>query len=263
MAALMALSMPSTQAQHYIGIRGGAGGGMARFEPKQTGHKMRLLLGNYPSAGIMWKYYGRELGVGGLEIDLNYVTRGYRELSDRDYSIPDKEVYRTEYLRTMETIELPFFWHIHTYTFKRRLRLFVNLGIYASYMFSSREYKGPFGSDPVWTDYEIKSVRDNPFGYGLAGGAGFGVLLGRFEIFAEGRYAYGFSDVIKSMAKYPPNTPTTRSPVDAVNIWVGVSYRLGKGGILAPPAGTNRSPESWDSIPVGRNREAAAPAQNP
>ena len=244
-------------AQHYVGVRGGYGGGIARFDPPRTGHAMRFLLNGGPSFGLSWKYYSPELGVGGLQADLQYVTRGYRELSDRNTAIQDQEVYRTEYRRTIESIELPFFWQLYFYTFQRRLRAYFNAGVYASYMVRSRDYTGPFGSDPVWADYPIRSVRDNPFGYGLVGGFGFSVQFNRFEVFAEGRYEFAFSDAMKSSSKYPL-TPFNRTPVDMINVSVGVYYRLGKGGILAPPAGTNRPKESWDSIPVGRNREQQA-----
>ena len=240
------------EAQHYIGVRGGYGGGFARFDPPRMGREMRLLLDGGPSFGISWKYYGKELGVGGLQADLQYVTKGYRELSDRNNAIPDREVYLTEYQRTIRSVELPFFWQLYFYTFERRLRAYLNAGVYVSYMIGSKDYTGPFGSDPVWVDYPIKSVRDNPFGYGLTGGVGFSVQFDRFEVFAEGRYGYAFSDAMKSSAKYPL-TPYSRTPIDMINVSVGVYYRLGKGGILAPPPGTNRPKETWDSIPLGRS----------
>lgn len=237
-------------AQHHIGIRGGYGGGTARFDPKR---ETRLLMG-YPSFGISWKYYSPEPIVGGIQADLQYVKKGYRELWDKDNSV-EYDKYNREYGRTVEAIELPFFWQIHFYAFQRRMRIYVNLGVYASFMFRSEDYVGPYGSDPVWNDYPIRSVRDNQFEYGLAGGVGISYLFNRVEAFVEGRYSFGFSDLLKATSKYPGNVRLNRSPVDMINVSVGIYYRLGKGGILAPPPGTNRMKESWDSIPAGRSRE--------
>lgn len=244
-------------AQHHIGVRAGTGGGYARFLPRQKDREMRLLLGYYPSLGISWKYYSPELGVGGLQADLQYATRGYRELRGKSTAEDGRELFSTEYLRTVTAIELPFFWQSYFYAFDRRLRLYLNAGVYASYMLGSRESLGAFGGKPAWRDYEIDTVRDNPFGWGLAGGVGFSVLLDRFEFFAEGRYAFGFADLMKSNAKYPESS-YSQSQLDMVNLSVGFYYRLGRGGILAPPPGTNRPKESWDSIPVGRNRAEPA-----
>jgi hypothetical protein len=240
-------------AQHYIGVRGGYGGGRARFEPRR---EMRFLIG-FPSAGISWKYYSPEPIVGGIQVDLQYVKKGYRELQQKDMSV-DYEKYNREYDRTVEAIEMPFFWQIHFYGFQRHLRAYLNLGVYASYIFRSEEYEGLYDTAPVWKPYPIRSVRDNSFEYGLAGGVGFSLLFNRMEVFAEARYSFGYSDLLKASAKYPGNERLNRSPIDMINVSVGCYFRLGKGDILAPPPGTNRLKESWDTIPAGRNRESSS-----
>ena len=233
--------------QHHLGVRGGYGGGSGRFQPKR---EMRMLLG-YPSAGVSWKYYSVQPNVGGVQADLQYVKKGYKQVTLR--FADGKEYVDSTYSRTVSAIELPFFWQLHSYAFDRRVRFYFNLGAYFSCTFDSYEYEsgGALGQGvTVGRPYDMKSVRDNRFEYGLAGGAGISLLFNRFEAFVEARYSYGFSDLIKAPGKYPGNY-FTRSPIDMINISAGFYYRLGKGGILAPPAGTNRTKETWDDIPTG------------
>jgi hypothetical protein len=62
-------------------------------------------------------------------------------------------------------------------------------------------------------------------------------LSGRWEFFAEGRYYYGMSDILRTKTKYQFNEEEMiRSELDNIFITVGVAFRLGKGDILAPPA---------------------------
>ena len=235
--------------QHHLGVRAGYGGGQGRFQPKR---EMRFLMG-YPSAGISWKYYGAQPIVGGVQADLQYVKKGFKQVRLRIDGETGNEYIDSTYIRTVSSIELPFFWQIHFYMFNRNARLYANIGAYAAYHFDSYEYEegGALGEGvKVGRPYEMNSVRDNQFEYGLAGGFGLSVLFNRFEAFVEARYNYGFSDLYKASGKNP-GTNLLRSPIDMLNVSAGFYYRLGKGGILAPPAGSNRPKESWDSIPTG------------
>ena len=92
------------------------------------------------------------------------------------------------------------------------------------------------GVEPWRGKYEFKTARDNRWGYGLAGGAGLAVLIGRFEVSAGARYYFGYSDILRNRNKYYDNavdgaenpfwyTPQ-RSPMDNLMVRIGVAYRF-------------------------------------
>lgn len=82
--------------------------------------------------------------------------------------------------------------------------------------------------------YQRQITRDARWGYGLCGGAGIGFLIRRFEIAVEGRYYFGYSDVLRNGTKYQGNP--THSPLDNINISLAFYYRLSKEGIRSAPS---------------------------
>ena len=95
------------QAQHYIGVRGGWGGGSVRFQPvRETGIHWGLY-----SGGLSYKFYTEQKYVGAIQVDLEYMQRGfmYDEVRGGD----------TSYHRTINTFELPFMWQPHIYEIGR------------------------------------------------------------------------------------------------------------------------------------------------
>ena len=250
--ALLALALllaGPASAQHYLGVRGGYGGGMARFDATNS-YKMRLWHGG-PSGGISWKYYSPIPIVGAVQADLQYVTKGFeRVLIDTDAEGIEHDV--SSYTRKLTAIELPFFWHNHVYLNRRRMRLFLNLGVYASYYLSAHEQgkdAALTGGAEVDRPYTFNMASDNRFDYGLAGGVGVTYLFRRFEVFLEGRYHLGYSDLMKARGKYP-GALFARTPIDMINISTGIYIRLGKGDILAPRLRDARSGEPWGNIPA-------------
>lgn len=207
-------------AQHYVGVRGGFGAGSFRPYPKEeTGMVWGLW-----SGGVSWKYYSPIKFVGGVEADIEYMQRAYKyELKNT----PD-----TTYQRSLTSIMVPLFWQPHAYLFNRHMRVFLNLGLTFSYNFNSH-YKYVSRTEGMYENgkYEMQLTRDNRWNYGLCGGFGLGLLFGRWEALIEGRYYFGYADILKNRNKYPYNP--LRSPLDNINFSVGLSYRLGKGkGLL-------------------------------
>ena len=210
-------------AQHYLGVRGGWGGGSARFTPAR---ETKLEWGLY-SGGLSYKFYTAQKYVGGIQIDLQYMGRGFA------YDLQSKS--DSSYHRTINSFELPFMWQPHIYVFQRHGRIFLNLGVYLSYMGGSEYYykskkAGIYEEGP----YQRQITRDARWGYGLCGGAGIGFLIRRFEIAVEGRYYFGYSDVLRNGTKYQGNP--THSPLDNINISLALYYRLSKEGIRSAPS---------------------------
>ena len=96
-----------------IGIQSGVNLNGVRFVPS-VGQKQIL---GY-SGGFYFNYLGEKHA--GLQVELNYVQRGWREESD---TIP-------HYKRVMSYIELPFLTH---FVFGQKVRVNIHLGPYISY----------------------------------------------------------------------------------------------------------------------------------
>lgn len=204
-------------------MRGGWGGGSARFTPsRETGTEWGLY-----SGGISYKFYTAQKFVGAIQADLQYMGRGFM------YDLQSKG--DTSYHRTINSFELPLMWQPHFYFMQRHGRFFVNLGVYLSYFMDSKYYykskrAGIYEQGP----YTMKLTRDTRWGYGLCGGAGLSFLIRRFEVAFEGRYYFGYSDVLRNGTKYQGNP--THSPLDNINVSMAFYYRLSKEGIRAEPS---------------------------
>ncbi len=254
---LSAAATVPLSAQHYIGVKGGAGGMMGRLRNVYGQTESSMAWGKY-TGGVVWKYYSAQPVVGGVGVELEYQQRGYRIYQSPDgfgvpFVVSDTAAYRA-ITRTVSSVTLPLIWQPHLYFAKRKVRMFVNLGFTLSYNLGSgdevtvEEYaKNNNGvpSSVVTTPYEFQTARDIRWNYGFLGGFGVGVLVGRAEIFAEGRYYYGMSDVLRNQNKYIlDNNEIIRSELDNLFVTVGVCFRLGKGGIKAPPLRRAKAPPS-------------------
>ncbi len=254
-------SLFTLSAQHYIGVKGGYGAAQGRLYTVWGTAQGELMWNKY-TAGVGWKYFSPQQVVGGLSAELEYQMRGYRAFDGgspgniRNLVVSDTTSYRAK-TRTVSSITLPLIWQPHLYMFNRKVRFFVSAGITFSYNtgIGDTYTVASYLWDPIervqnvsttTEPYEMQRSRDVRWHYGWLGGAGIGVSMGRWEVVAEGRYYYGMADIIRNDTKYHFNPERTlRSELDNIYITVGVWFRLGKGGILAPPL-RRRTP-----IPVG------------
>lgn len=229
----------TASAQHTVGVGGGLGTAMARFYPNV---ESRWLWGvsNYT---LSWRYYSLPRFVGAVGLDLEYLQRGYSYGYDY-YSIMDENgqeqrIY-SYYDRNINTIMLPLVWQPHAYLAKNHLRVYLEAAFTLSYN---------FGGDWKYSDsdaagaYDWRIERDNRFNYGLAGGAGFALLFGRYEFGVRARYYFGYADILRNRNKYYDNatdglenpfylTPL-RSPIDNINVSVTLAYRLSRDGFTS------------------------------
>lgn len=248
------LSSQQASAQHTLSLTGGTGVSFARFYPNE---ETKMLWGS-ENFGLSWRYYSeRPRFVGAVGIDLEYLERGfklgYAYVSEwREDGDEVKEIRHYKfYTRRVNSLMLPFVWQPHVYLAKNRLRLYLEAAFVLSFNISSNyEYQDdryPAGK------YEWKVPRDNRFGYGLAGGIGFNVLLGQVEVGLRARYHFGYSDLLKNRNKYYSNTvdgkenpfyySPLRSPLDNINVCITVGWRFNKGGF-----------KEWNVKPQKRER---------
>lgn len=228
-------------AQHTLSLSGGTGVSLARFYPAE---ETELMWGS-ENFGVSWRYYSeRPRFVGAIGFDLEYLERGYRFGYDYTSEFVGEGDDRKEirhykfYQRKINSIMLPFVWQPHVYLANNKLRIYIEAAFVLSYNMSSR-YEYLDDAYPGGT-YEWKVPRDNRFGYGLAAGAGFSVLLGQVEFGLRARYNFGYSDILKNRTKYysdindgPESTfgyMPIRSPLDNINVSLVVGWRFNKEG---------------------------------
>jgi hypothetical protein len=258
----MLLGALSASGQHYVGVKAGYGAAHGRFYPQPA--RSGLEWGK-STAGLVWKYFSPQQVVGGVSAELEFQQRAYNLLNGDGAITGTDDYYGT--MRTVNSITLPILWQPHLYMINRRVRFFLSAGVTFSYntglgdKLTTTQYKWD-GETQTHTPenttvpYIMQTARDVRWAYGWLGGAGLSVLVNRLEIFAEGRYYYGMSDILRNSTKYLfQEQKVLRSELDNIYITVGVTFRLGEGGILAPPLRKRRpAPAGDDSFTNIRTR---------
>ena len=231
-------------AQHTLTLTGGSGLTTARFYPSE---ETKWMWGA-ETYGISWRYYSdKPRFVGAVGIDLEYVERGFNlgYAYTAEY-IDDREIRHYQYYtRHINSIMLPIVWQPHVYAANNRIRVFIEAAFVLSYNISSN-YSYENDRYPAG-EYEWKVPRDNRFGYGLSGGAGFALLFGQVEIGIKAKYNFGYSDILKNRNKYYSNSTDgrenpfyyspLRSPIDNISAMLTVGWRFNKRGF-----------DSWDVV---------------
>lgn len=234
LAALLCLARPAA-AQHTVGFTLGTGMGTGRFEPQQETRPTWGIL----AGGLSWRYYTAQRAVGCVGADLEFLQRAF-SMATNASRVDDPKDY-LYYTRRIDALMLPIVWQPHAYLARRRVRVFGEAGVTFSCNLAStweREELVDGRVETVKGDYEFRTVRDNRWGYGLVGGGGAAVLVGRFEIILRARYYFGYSDILRNRNKYSGTidgftaTPL-RSPLDNLTISVGLSYRFNEEGFEA------------------------------
>lgn len=238
MATLLAImGTERAMAQHTLTLTGGTGLTTARFYPSEV-TKWQW---GAETFGISWRYYSdKPRFVGAMGVDLEYIERGFNlgYAYTVEY-IDDKEIRHYQYYtRHVNSVMLPIVWQPHIYAAKNRIRIFIEAAFVLSYNISSH-YSYENDRYPAG-EYEWKVPRDNRFGYGLSGGAGFALLFGQVEVGIKAKYNFGYSDILKNRNKYYSNSTDgrenpfyyspLRSPVDNISAMITVGWRFNKRG---------------------------------
>ena len=211
---VIAVASP-VSAQHYIGARAGWGVGFGRFTPISW-YTMKPVWGLY-SGGLQWKYYGKVRYIGAIGAEVEFLQRAYQLQNGIDSEDYTRRIYNS--------INVPLIWHIHYNFHHNSLRVFLNAGVWASYNLSATQWI-KVGDYIAKSPYKLRLVRDNPLGYGLLGGLGMNVIMGRWELMFEARYYFSYGDILRNNAVYAGNP--VRSPLDNVSVSLGFFYRFGK-----------------------------------
>ncbi len=238
-------------AQHTVGVSFGSGMASGRLDPPQ---ESRAVWGTF-TGGFSWRYYTAQRAVGCVGADLEFLQRAF-SIATNASRVDDPKDY-LYYTRRINSLSLPIVWQPHAYLVHRRLRVYGEVGVTFSYNLSStweREVLTEAGVVATEKgDYAFRTVRDNRWGYGLVGGGGVAVLVGRIELNLRARYYFGYSDILRNRNKYSSTidgftaTPL-RSPLDNLTVSVGVNYRIGKEGFEAwkPRRRREKSSKTFD-----------------
>ena len=224
-------------AQHTLTLTGGTGLSTARFYPAE---ETKWVWG-METYGLSWRYYSdKPRFVGAVGVDLEYLERGFSVGYAYTSSFVDDKEVRTYkyYTRNVNSLMLPIVWQPHVYAANNRIRIFLEAAFVLSFNISS-DYSYQDDRYPAGK-YEWKVPRDNRFGYGLSGGAGFALLFGQVEVGFKAKYNFGYSDILKNRNKYYSNTTDgrenpfyyspLRSPMDNINAMITVGWRFNKRG---------------------------------
>lgn len=246
---LLAFVAGSASAQHTFGVTGGTGFSTIRLYPK---YETKMLFGG-TNLGLSWRYYSLPRFVGAVGVDLEFLQRGFSYGYAYSTSIDENGMEQRDYAfytRRLNSIMLPMVWQPHVYLAKRHLRLYLEAAFTISYNFGGDyEYEQSGETGP----YDWRLERDNRWNYGLAGGGGFAVLMGRYELGVRARYYFGYADLLRNLNKYYDNatdglenpfisTPL-RSPLDNITFSVTLAYRFNKDGF-----------DEWNYTPRKRDR---------
>lgn len=223
---LLLVGIDGTQAQRqYFGFKGGWGEGDIRLYPHWTSPPVWGKL----NGGFYWVYYGGGKNsayladdyTGGICVEVELLQRGFQ------YAALDRSTKRYTYGREINSIMVPIMWQPHALLLDERLRIFLNAGTTLSYNLNwgSKEFyiENETGEIVDEYDYEWITVRDNRWAYGLVVGLGAGWRSGNIEVMFEGRYYFGYSDIVKRKTIYL-GTQFLRSPLDNINFSLGVAY---------------------------------------
>ncbi len=168
------LAQPRLQQEEmYVGVHAGVLASMVTFSPTVEQSATHPFWG--ANGGFVFRYNGHK--VCGLQVELNYMQRGWHET-------------RTGYQRQIDYLELPFLTHL---SFGRRFKGFVNLGPQIGYALREKHENLPSDMTNLFPTAQYLSI-DNRFDWGIAGGLGmlYNSKAGVYQL--EARFNYSFGD---------------------------------------------------------------------
>lgn len=167
----------------YIGAHAGIMASTVTFDPNIKGIDI-LQSPLSANGGLIVRYAAHK--VCALQIELNYMQRGWREVLPATATTP-----AVDYRRQLDYIQLPLLMHI---ALGNKFRGFLNIGPQIGYCFRDTEHGT---KNPLYT-HQYEAIQQ-PFDWGLAGGLGMYYRtnnIGTFQL--EARFNYSLGSVFKN-----------------------------------------------------------------
>lgn len=181
----------------YIGGQAGVLASMVHFSPSVKQSALQPHWG--ANAGFVFRYNGHKFC--GLQAELNYMQRGWREPATAQ---------RTELSRRADYLEIPFMAHIY---FGKRYRGYINLGPQIGVLIYDSK-------TPVTTDAYQHQADLQRFDYGATAGLGFYArsVAGTWQL--EARFNYSLSTIFPSSpTDYFANSNNMNLSVNFAYLW--------------------------------------------
>jgi len=189
----------------YIGFSGGETMSTITLVPRFVD----MLFTYNNDAGLTIRYVSEDHF--GIQAEINYSQSGWKEYFKSvspDYS----------YSRKLSFVEVPFL--LHAYTGTEHTRYFLNIGPKIGYLLSESEVSI---EKPEYTrQTQNGKLVENPFQYGILGGAGFEFHIWKTVLGIEGRYCYQFSNIFNDEIGANFNT----SSLQTISINAHLLFRL-------------------------------------
>lgn len=179
------------KSEFYLGVGGGAMSTSLDFMPTIQQAFMMGVKGGISTKVITEKHLG-------LVAEVNYAKRGWTEEFDPELDF--------SYSRILDYLEIPVLTHIY---FGKKLRFIVNAGPQISILLNDKQTMSQALADdiaekqaadpeaPIGVQYSSSDALKK-FDYGLTGGAGLELKMGRGNLNLEGRYYFGLGDLFES-----------------------------------------------------------------
>ncbi len=171
----------------YIGAQGGVLASMVNFSPTIDQNPLHCHLG--ATAGLVYRYIGHK--VCGLQVELNYMGRGWQE-----YSAESGYAYR----RQLDYIEIPLLMHLYFGDYSRSTKCargFLNLGPQIGFLVNEKGSNIPTAYSSAWNSgkgsgtYHQYVPLENRFDWGIAGALGFYYITQHAGVYQfEARFNY-------------------------------------------------------------------------
>ncbi|WKN45188.1 porin family protein [Tunicatimonas pelagia] len=183
----------ATYKKWHVGVKGGASfSSISSTDEQITRQRPRIDFAQGIAYGAVIRYMTEKNF--GLQIEVNYVEKGWRE----EFTSPDSEgrpqLDPTRFYRVnLSYLEVPIL--AHGYFGKRNLRIFATIGVYGGVLLSSSTQTAP-SVDPNEITYEYLVPEQNEYDLGIRGGAGVAIVtkVGTFQV--EGTYSLGLNSVL-------------------------------------------------------------------
>ena len=178
-------SQESFDREWVFGINGGMTFSKISFNP---GIKQDMLM-QY-TGGLTVRYIS-EKNIG-LQLELNYSLRGWKERTD-----PADSVRYANYSRSLGYLELPFMTHVY-FNMGKYMRVFFLAGPQVGFYLNEKVINSELAlaSSELPAYYNTKVQRS--FDYGIVGGMGLEFRSGIGSFVVDGRYFYGLSDIFNN-----------------------------------------------------------------
>ncbi len=195
--------------QVSFGVQGGLNNSYVNFVPGQRDPEITYHSINRPMIGAYLCFMAEPYA--GIQAELNFANRGWKEIYDSSYT----------YVRKVEYFEIPLLTHLRFG--KKHFRYVFNLGPYLGIHRGYQESFEPFDAqsvlpEPDTNNYFGKRV-DNLLELGFALDAGLGYQTSAGLIMIKGRFSHGVTSIF---TEYPEGQFRS-SPWR--NFFIGVSYQ--------------------------------------